>query len=250
MAARRSSGRSDRSLFATLCALLLLLLPPEPASAQAPTIGAVESVKSSAYGTAVGAERRDLSAEDPVFGDELVETVRGGALRLRFVDDTLFRLGSQSRAVLDKFVYDPERGTGEIALSLTKGLFRYVTGELKGADVTIRTPTLTMSVRGTTIIIFVLSDGTSFVWVLEGLVLVTSLADGSSMEVTSQTSPVQVLPGGSVLPYGDQIDPPGEELEPEEVLQALMGVSPASPGTSPYTDRIPRRRTRPEAASS
>lgn len=225
--AERGAGAVSPALL-LICAFaaFLLLVPTEPASAREPVIGAVEQVKVLAYGTPLGEERQDLAVRDPVFGEELLETVKGGALRLRFSDDTVFRLGSQSRAVLDKFVYDPDRGSGEIALSLTKGLFRYVTGNLKGESVTLRTPTLTMSVRGTVIVLLVLDDGSSFVWVLEGIGIVTSVADGSTLIVTAETDPVQVYPGDSVTPLTGQPDPPEEDLEPEEFIDALMGVSP------------------------
>ncbi len=91
-----------------VAACLFAPLWASPAGAVPERIGDVELVRVWAYGTPVEQSRGDLLVEQAVFSDEVVETVRDGALHLRFADDTAFRLGSNSRAVLDKFVYDTD----------------------------------------------------------------------------------------------------------------------------------------------
>ena len=43
-------------------------------------------------------------------------------------------IGGASTVVLDRFVYDPDAGTGEAAISFSKGIFRFVTGGIKNKE--------------------------------------------------------------------------------------------------------------------
>jgi len=49
-------------------------------------------------------------------------------------------LGPGSRLLLDKFVYDPQKGSGTIVLNLVKGAFRFVTGIASKPSYLIRVP--------------------------------------------------------------------------------------------------------------
>ena len=42
-----------------------------------------------------------------VFRNEAMETVKNGAMRIRFGDATSLRIGSESLVILDDYVYDP-----------------------------------------------------------------------------------------------------------------------------------------------
>ena len=74
-------------------------------------IGSVEIVLVYAYGTPPADNRKALYIEDDVVANEVVETVKKGALHIGFLDDSKFRLGSSSRATLNTFVY-PSRKSG------------------------------------------------------------------------------------------------------------------------------------------
>ena len=51
--------------------------------------------------------------------------------------------------VLDEFVYDPATGSGKLAMTATKGVFRLVGGKIsKSEPVTLKTPTATIGIRG------------------------------------------------------------------------------------------------------
>jgi hypothetical protein len=49
---------------------------------------------------------------------------------------------------LDKFVYDPNKGTGSVAIEASKGAFRFVTGSQNKGEVKVKTPYGTLGVRG------------------------------------------------------------------------------------------------------
>ena len=143
-------------------------------AAQAVDIGRVERVVVWGYGTPPGAGTRDLFERAPVVESETVETPRDGAVHLRFDDQTQFRVGSESKAKLDRFVYDPQRGTGEMTLELSKGVFRFVSGRMQKQGYLIVTPTATIGIRGTDILIEVFANGDTIVTVLEGELLMNN----------------------------------------------------------------------------
>ena len=139
-----------------------------PAAAQAASIGSVERVVVWGYGTPPGAGARDLFERSPVVQDEVVETPRDGAVHLRFNDDTRFRVGSLSKATLDRFVFDPGRGGGELTIELSKGAFRFISGRMDKRAYVLVTPTATIGIRGTDFIVEVLESGETVLTVLEG----------------------------------------------------------------------------------
>src|SRR5206468_2162155 len=63
----------------------------------------------------------------------------------------------------------PGRQVGEVGVSFGKGIFRFVTGSLKNkAGYDLKTPTATMVVRGTKVIVAVGTDGRSEFTFVEG----------------------------------------------------------------------------------
>jgi len=172
----------------------------------APWIGLVEGFRLYAYGTPEGSKRDRLHPQTAVYQQELVETAKGGGLHLRFEDDTQFRLGEQSEAVLDKFVYNPDAGSGAMVVNLSKGAFRFITGKLDKTGFRVVTPTAVIGVHGTDFVVAVGVDGTTSVSVNEGEVEVTSLGGGDSAvvsmglvaTVSATGASVGVSEGGSV----------------------------------------------------
>jgi hypothetical protein len=103
------------------------------------------------------------SAEEPavlragidVFANEIVKTAEDSAALLVFQDKTELSIGADSEIVLDRFVFDPDPNKSAIAVSILSGVARFSTGVLPKSAYTIRTPSATMSVRGTTLVITV-----------------------------------------------------------------------------------------------
>ncbi len=84
-----------------------------------------------------------------VVGNERVITTKDGRAQLLFLDHSALTVGPNSNLVLDKFVYDPDAGIGELVFSATKGIFRLVGGRIsKKTPVTIKTPSGTIGIRG------------------------------------------------------------------------------------------------------
>lgn len=144
-----------------------------------------------AIGTRETGEQRNLYFRETVYANEVVETGSRAMTNLVFLDNTNLFVGSNSRVVLDKFVYDPKQQLGDVAITFGKGAFRFITGDIENKEnVSLKTPTATMTIRGTELLIFVLSDGTSEVNVLSGAV---------DLLPCEQAEPVRVEEGQAML---------------------------------------------------
>jgi hypothetical protein len=135
---------------AILVAASAMLLPQLvlPQIALANKIGVAAATKNEVHGF-IGAAPRALAAGSEVFTNELVRTGQAATAQLLFLDQTSLSIGPQSEIKLDRFVYNPERGTGALALSATKGAFRFISGSQNPTSYSIKTPVATIGVRGT-----------------------------------------------------------------------------------------------------
>lgn len=71
---------------------------------------------------------------------------------LTFEDNTSVKMTEQSKLLIDDFVYDPNKGTGKLAMKVALGTARYASGQIAKTNpqsVNVKTPTATIAVRGT-----------------------------------------------------------------------------------------------------
>jgi hypothetical protein len=112
--------------------------------ANAQTIGTANSVKPEASGSIGGT----LSAGSGVHANETVKTGSAGQAGLQFNDRSNLTVGPSSSVRLDKFVYDPNKGTRTMAVEATRGAFRFSSGGQNGGEIKIKTPSGTLGIRG------------------------------------------------------------------------------------------------------
>jgi len=149
-------------------------------------------------------DRRVLAKDDPVRQEEIIEVGVDSLGELKFKDDTLLALGPGSRMTLDKFVYDPDKTNGSIVVNLLKGTFRFITGLAAKPSYLIKTPSASISVRGTIFDVYIKPDGTTWLLLIEGAVEVCNTAGkcqvldepGKVIEVSEQPRKVK-RSGGS-----------------------------------------------------
>ena len=132
-----------RSLMPAVALAALLALQSTASIAQT-RIGTANSVKPEASGSIAGT----LSAGSGVHASETVRTGSAGQAGLRFLDESNMTVGPGSSVRLDKFVYDPNKGSGAIAVEATRGAFRFSTGAQNRGEVKIKTPSGTLGIRG------------------------------------------------------------------------------------------------------
>ena len=139
--------KRSRVLTTLLSALLSTAAPLSRAIAE--TVGSVSAVNQSATGVAPGAGSRMLTLGQDVLFHETINTSGEGSAQLAFLDRSTLNVGRGSSLVIDEFVYNPASGTGSMGLSLTKGVLRFVGGQISHtAGVTVTTPVATVGIRG------------------------------------------------------------------------------------------------------
>jgi hypothetical protein len=106
-------------------------------------IGSATSVKPQAE-----ANTRMLAGGSNVYSRDLIHTGDAGVADLRFHDNTNLSVGPKSSVRLDKFVYDPNKSAGGVAVEATRGSFRFVTGSQSKGSYQVKTPYGTLGIRG------------------------------------------------------------------------------------------------------
>jgi hypothetical protein len=145
------------------------------------TIGAVAAVKPDAYGAAPSAAEQTLVIGANVVENEKIRTNADGTANLIFADRSTLTVGKGSEVTLDKFVYDPGTKSGSMVLNLGQGALRFIGGQLsKDGNVTVKTPTATMTVRGGIALFFTAPDGSTTAVLLYGVAL-TDLGSGQEI---------------------------------------------------------------------
>src|SRR4029077_14224838 len=123
-----------RLWFSALPLAVLFAVASTVANAQT-RIGSATSVQPDASGSVAGT----LSAGSGVHANETVKTGSSGKAGLQFNDQSNLSVGSSSHVRLDKFVYDPNKGTGSTVIEATRGTFRFTTSAQNGGQVKIKT---------------------------------------------------------------------------------------------------------------
>jgi len=122
----------------------------DPALAQAPArVGEAAVVKNEVL--RVAASTTQINVGDALLRDETVRTGADSATRLVMADSTNLSLGPNATLKLDRTVFDDEHHYRDVAVRLTSGSFRFVTGHSEKAAYKITTPLATIGVRGTTL---------------------------------------------------------------------------------------------------
>jgi hypothetical protein len=135
------------------CILLLLAisllagLGITPASAQA-RVGEAVVVQNEVIRVGASASTQ-INVGDGLLRDEVVRTGLASAARLVMADNTNLSLGPSATIKLDRTVFNDEHSYREIAVRLTSGAFRFVTGNSEKTAYKITTPLASIGVRGT-----------------------------------------------------------------------------------------------------
>ena len=86
-----------------------------------------------------------------VFSYDTVKT-GNGKVAIEFLDATRVDITEHSKLIIDDFVYDPNTKTGKLSLKASLGTIKYASGQIaknSAQNISIKTPTATVSVRGT-----------------------------------------------------------------------------------------------------
>jgi hypothetical protein len=99
--------------------LLLCLFTLQPALS-AERVGVAAAVKPAATSQPPGGETSTLRIRKSVVYDERINTSGSGVVQVLLLDGSTFTVGPGSSLVIDKFVYNPSIGRGELVASFSK----------------------------------------------------------------------------------------------------------------------------------
>jgi len=114
--------------------------------------GEVEELDGDASAVGTDGRIRELDEDDDIFSGDTVRTGSGASVLIVFEDETQFSIGADAEMTIDRFVYDPSNDSGAVLASVTKGLFRFVSGSVAASNpaaMTVSTPVATIGIRGT-----------------------------------------------------------------------------------------------------
>ena len=125
-----------------------------------------------------------------IFSFDTVKT-GNGRMAVEFLDSTILKLTEHSRVVIDEYIFDPDPSKSKLALKMASGTARFITGKLGKIDkknISIRTPSATIGIRGTDFTTTVDELGRSLI------ILLPDENGNSSGEITVETwAGVEVL---------------------------------------------------------
>jgi hypothetical protein len=112
-------------------------------------VGVTSGTDGSPLGKPPNEAERVLRIGIDVQANEVVTTKANDRAHLVFLDGSALTVGPNARLVIDKFVYDPNTQTGELAVNASVGVLRLVGGKIsKKTPITITTPSSTIGIRG------------------------------------------------------------------------------------------------------
>jgi hypothetical protein len=127
--------------------VIFLLLASAVGARAAESVGSVTKVQNQAQ---IGSSAAVVGA--PVHMSDRLRTGANARLQVTFRDNSVLTLGENANVVVDRYVFNPQKSTGEVALNATRGAFRFAGGkieQLQTKKVTVSTPVAALAVRGT-----------------------------------------------------------------------------------------------------
>ena len=75
-----------------------------------------------------------------------------GRMAITFLDDSIVRLTEHSQLLIDEYIYDPDPSKSKMALTFAIGTTRFISGnidKLNKKNISLKTPTANIAIRGT-----------------------------------------------------------------------------------------------------
>lgn len=190
-------------------------------NAQAQTVGTAGAVNPTTE-AGQGGGGRVLRLGSDIVRNETVRTSAQGSAQILFIDKSTLNIGPASSVTIDNYVFNPDANTGQAAITLGKGVMRFVGGEIShSSTVQIKTPVATAGVRGGTMTISHGEDGTRFI-----------LHYGSAEIETPCGRVVLRRPGYAVTVAGAGECPSAPELATKQEIKEALSTLTSGPGQS------------------
>ncbi|WP_442880153.1 FecR family protein [Aurantimonas sp. A2-1-M11] len=132
---------------------------------------------------------------------DVVQTGPDGESQLLFDDSTRIVVGPSSRLMIESVLFNSRGAASQFAINALGGTFRFISGNSPKAVYAIRTPTATMSVRGTIFDFAVQNQRGTDIVLLDGGVRLCGRATGQCVELRGGCRAVNVSPSGGIGEY-------------------------------------------------
>lgn len=120
-------------------------------AAASAVIGTSAAVQGQVFVSTNGAQRK-AEIKESIQLNDAVTTKKDSALQILLLDRSTFTVGQNCNMIIDKFVYDPSSDAGEVSATVTKGAFRFMSGNIgkkNPTNASVSTPSATIGIRGT-----------------------------------------------------------------------------------------------------
>jgi hypothetical protein len=144
-------------------------------------VGTAETVANEVWGTPAGAARTALAEAATIFRNQRIETGDESAAGVRFIDASKLTLGANANAVIDEYVFAGEASRS--AITLAKGAFRFISGQMPEKNMRLKTPSVSIGIRGTELKIDVYDDGSTELSTIEGAANIVSNATNEALDI-------------------------------------------------------------------
>ncbi len=185
--------------------------------------------------------RESLTTGEAVFAGDTIETGANGDVGIVFEDESLISIGPEGSLILDEAVYDPEGPSGNMAITITEGMFSYISGAIAKTDpeaMVLSTPVSEIGIRGTQVVGHVRPAGE------ETSVSLMAEPDGTVGEVVIRNDAgVQVLnQEGQTIAMQSFSEPPPPPVivAREDILQQFAPALHALPDRAQPNDLPPQ----------
>ena len=176
-------------------ATLGLLAAPVAIGGASAKVGVTSATDGDPLGKPPQEAERGLRIGVDVQANELITTSANDRAHLLFLDGSSLTVGPNAQLTIDKFVFDPNTKTGELAINASKGVPRLVGGKIsKNGPITITTPSNTVGIRGGITILDVKANQTDSIFVFGKEMIVR--AAGQSQIATRPSSIIVTTLGG------------------------------------------------------
>ncbi|MDF3074788.1 MAG: hypothetical protein K0S54_2455 [Alphaproteobacteria bacterium] len=212
----------DTLLHGTALALVLLAAPFLSSHDAAARVGVTSTTTGEPLGTPPAQAQRVLKVGIDVFANERIQTKADDRAHLLFADGSALTIGPNSDLMIDKYVYDPNSGTGDLAISATRGVFRLVGGKItkQGDGATMKVGTATLGLRGGIAIIDASKPNGLDAFFMFGTKLTVSTPQGTRV-ATRPGSTISTVFGQQ--PSSPSLTPAGALTGPLASLEAPSG---------------------------
>jgi hypothetical protein len=174
------------------------------------------------------APAKHIAVNDDILFEEDITTGDAAKAILEFRDGSTFEIGPDAAVRIDAFVFNPEESTSHKTLSVTRGVFRYVSAYVASdQDTKITTSHGQLGIRGSVAEGVVDPAVPDFVYLGEGSATFTNSAGSSALQ-----------PGNSIAVPSATTAPMAPDAMPAPVAaQALQAIETRLPPRAALTNR-------------